>query len=198
MIDDRQKQTLASSSRPAEVRARGLLGACRTGSRTFRDELQSLRDSVLQRLESIEVMARRRLSAPTAESGRLEQSLKQKIEELERERSRLRGGLEEKESITRRLITELESDRQLLTEAWERLERERIDATVPGGDHTSPAHRIRPSERAAPAATPTPTPQSTAPTNVDSANPVSDSILRQFQTLCSDVRRTASSRCSPR
>ena len=98
MIDDRQKQTLASSPRPAEARARGPSGAGRAGSRTFRDDLQTLRDSVLQRLESIEVMARRRLSAPTAETSRLEQSLKQKIEELERERSRIRGGLEEKES----------------------------------------------------------------------------------------------------
>src|SRR3954447_9595814 len=137
MIDDRQKQILASSPRPPEAGARGPSGAGGAGSRTFRDDLQTLRDSVLQRLESIEVMARRRLSAPTAETGRLEQSLKQKIEELERERSRIRGGLEEKESTCRRLMTELESDRQLLTEAWERLERERIDTTVPAGDHTS-------------------------------------------------------------
>jgi hypothetical protein len=198
MFDDRQKQTIASSPRLAETRARGSSGAGRAGSRTLLDDLQTLRDSVLQRLESIEVMARRRLSAPTADTSRLEQSLKQKIEELERERSRLRGGLEEKESTCRRLMTELEGDRQLLTEAWERLERERIDATGPGGDHSSPAHRSTRSERAAPPAMPTPTPPPKAPTNVDSANPVSDSILRQFQTLCSDVRRTASSRCSPR
>jgi hypothetical protein len=198
MIDDSQKQTLVSGPRPVEARARGPSGTGRAGSTTFRDDLQTLRDSVLQRLESIEVLARRRLSAPTAETSRLEQSLKQKIEELEHEKSRLRGGLEEKETSCRRLMTELESDRQLLTEAWERLERERIDATVVGGDHTSPAHRARPSERAATPATPAPTPPPRAPTNTDSANPVSDSILRQFQTLCSDVRRTADSRCSTR
>jgi hypothetical protein len=198
MIDDRQKQTLVSGPRPAKVRARGPFGAGRAGSRALCDDLQDLRDSVLQRLESIEVMARRRLSGPTVETSRLEQSLKQKIEELEHERSRLRRGLEEKESACRRLITELENDRQLLTEAWERLERERIDTTVAGGDHNSPAHRSRPSERAAPPVTPTPTPPMKAPTNVDSSNPVSDSILRQFKTLCNDVRRTANSRCSPR
>jgi hypothetical protein len=193
MIDDRHKPTLASSPRPTEARACGPSGAGRAGSRTFRDDLETLRDSVLQRLESIEVMARR-LTAPTAESSRLEQSLKQKIEELERERNRVRGRLEEKESTCRRMLTELESDRQLLTEAWERLERERIDATAPGGDRTLPAPRPRPSERAAPSGNPAPATPSKSPTIVDSANPVSDSILRQFQTLCSDVRRTANSR----
>jgi hypothetical protein len=198
MIEDRQKQTLVSGPRPAEARVRGPFGAGRAGSRAFCDDLLTLRDSVLQRLESIEVMARRRLSGPTVETSRLEQSLKQKIEELEHERSRLRGGLEEKESACRRLITELENDRQLLTEAWERLERERIDATMAGGDHTSPARRSRQTERVAPPVTPTPTPPMKAPTNVDSANPVSDSILRQFKALCNDVRQTAHSRCSPR
>jgi hypothetical protein len=198
MIDDRQRHPLVSGSRPGEARARGPSETGRAGSRALYDDLQTLRDSVLQRLESIEVLARRRLSAPTAESSRLEQSLKQKIEELEHERSRLRGGLEEKESTYRRLMTELESDRQMLTEAWERLERERIDATATGGDHGSPAHRSRQSERAAVPVTPAPTSSATSATNVEAANPVTETILRQFQTLCSDVRRTADSRCSPR
>jgi hypothetical protein len=198
MIDDRQRQTSVSGPRPVEARTRGSLGADRAGSRAFCDDLQALRDCVLQRLDSIEGLARRRLGAPSAETIRLEQSLKQKIEELEHEKSRLRGGLEEKESTCRRLITELESDRQLLTEAWERLERERIDSTVAGSDHGSPAHRLRPSDRVVAPVSPTPTPPPKAATNVDSANPVSDTILRQFQTLCSDVRRTADSRCSTR
>jgi hypothetical protein len=198
MIDDRQRQTSGSGPRPVEARVSGPLGAGRAGSRALCDDLQTLRDCVLQRLDSIEGLARRRLGAPSAETIRLEQSLKQKIEELEHEKSRLRGGLEENESTCRRLMTELESDRQLLTEAWERLERERIDTTMAGGDQGSPAHRARQSDRVTAPVTPAPSPPPKAATNVDSANPVSDTILRQFQTLCNDVRRTADSRCSTR
>jgi hypothetical protein len=84
----------------------------------------------------------------------------------------------------------------LLAEAWERLERERIDAT--GAEHASAAHRSRATDRAAPHSSPAPPPQSKISTSVETANPVTETILRQFQTLCGDVRRTTNARCSPR
>jgi hypothetical protein len=157
--------------------------------------LEELRSCVLRRLESIEALARRWSGVPAAEIARLEQALEQRIDELELERSRSRAGGDGGESSGEHLLAQLENDRQLLTEAWERLERERID-TIGSGAGARPglqAHHPRPAEGLATHAPPAPRP--TAP--AETGNPVTESILRQFQTLCSDVRRTTDARCSP-
>jgi len=158
--------------------------------------LEELRTCVLRRLESIEALARRGSGLPSVEITRTEQMLRQRIEELELERSRSLADLISEDPSGKQLLTQLEKDRQLLAEAWERLERERIDA-IAAGSLARPAapahHHPHPAEglalHGAPAARPT-------AAAAETVNPVTESILRQFQTLCSDVRRTTDARCS--
>ena len=157
--------------------------------------LEELRSSVLRRLESIEALARRRSGVPSVEITRTEQMLRQRIDELELERSRSLSDLASEEPSDKQLLTQLENARKLLAEAWERLERERIDAIAAGSvaRPALPAHHPHPAEGLAMHGSPAPRLTATAET----ANPVAESILRQFQTLCSDVRRTTDARCSP-
>jgi hypothetical protein len=156
--------------------------------------LEELRSCVLRRLESIEALARHCSCVPSVEMARMEQMLRQRIDELELERGRDRSELVSEEPSGNQLLTQLENDRQLLAEAWERLERERIDAVMAGSvaKQALSAHHPRHADGHAMHALPTP--RSTVP--VETANPVAESILRQFQTLCSDVRRTTNARCS--
>jgi hypothetical protein len=156
--------------------------------------LEELRSCVLRRLESIEALARRCSGVPSVEIARTEQMLRQRIDELELERNRALSEPVSEEQSGNQLLTQLENDRQLLAEAWERLERERIDAVMAGSvaRHAPAAHHPHPAEGHATHSLPTPRPT----VAVDTANPVAESILRQFQSLCSDVRRTTNARCS--
>src|SRR5262245_13867055 len=115
-------------SRMIDTKARRSLPREGNNSTGLIDDLEELRDCVLRRLDSIEGLARRRAVTPAVETSRLEQSLRQRVEELESERGRLRAALERDESSVSQMLKQLESERQLLEEAWERLERERIDA----------------------------------------------------------------------
>ena len=159
-------------------------------------DLEELRSSVISRLLAIEDLARRRSSAPSAETSRLVQSLREKIEELELDRNRLRADVERGEGDWKRLQAQFENDRQLLAEAWERLERERIEAggnPATGAARQAPAaHRPRPPDDGP---THSLSPSRTAASG-ETGNPVAETILRQFQVLCSDVRRTTDARCS--
>jgi hypothetical protein len=95
-------------------------------------------------------------------------------------------------------IEKLENDRRLLAEAWERLERERIDGASTGGSHAlthshSHAHAHAPQrpavvvqQAAAPAFRPA--------VAVEANDVVAHAILKQFQALRSDVRKTAHGR----
>ncbi len=178
---------------------RGKQKATRTGLQALPsglvNNLEELRGCVLSRLESIEELARRCSSIPSIEVARTEQMLKQRIDELELERSRVSADLITQEPIDGQLLTQLENDRQLLVDAWERLERERIDALAAGSvaRPAQPAHHSHPVEGLPMHSSPAPRSAATA----EAANPVAESILRQFQTLCSDVRRTTDARCSP-
>jgi hypothetical protein len=158
--------------------------------------LEELRSCVLSRLDSIEELARRRSGAPSAEITRLKQALEQKTEELKLERSRLRAEVECEESSWKRSLAQLENDQQLLTEAWERLERERID-TIGAGSGARPAPPVHHPRLAEDAGAHRPPSPQTSPGR-ETGNPVAETILRQFQTLCSDVRRTTDARLSPR
>jgi len=156
--------------------------------------LEELRSCVLRRLESIEALARHCSGVPSVEITRTEQMLRQRIDELELERSRSLADLVSEDPSGKQLLTQLEKDRQLLAEAWERLERERIEAIAAGSvaRPAAPAHHPHPAEGLAMHGSPAPRPTAAAET----ANPVAESILRQFQMLCSDVRRTTDARCS--
>ena len=84
--------------------------------------LEELRSSILRRLESIEALARRCSGVPSVEITRTEQMLRQRIDELELERSRSLSDLASEDPSDKRLLTQLENDRKLLAEAWERLD----------------------------------------------------------------------------
>ena len=164
--------------------------------------LEELRNCILRRLESIEALARRCSGVPSVEITRTEQMLRQRIDELELERSRSLSDLASEDPSDKQLLTQLENDRKLLendrkllAEAWERLERKRIDAIAAGSvaRPALPARHPHPAEGLAVHGLPAQRPTATAET----ANPVAESILRQFQMLCSDVRRTTDARCSP-
>jgi hypothetical protein len=156
--------------------------------------LEELRSCVLRRLESIEALARHCSGVSSAEITRTEQMLRQRIEQLEQERSRSLADLVSEDPSGRQLLTQLEKDRQLLADAWERLECERIEAIAAGSlARPAAAHHPHPAEGHVVHAPPVPRPTAAAET----ANPVAESILRQFQTLCSEVRRTTDARCSP-
>jgi hypothetical protein len=155
-------------------------------------DLEEMRTTVLHRLSAIEELARHRLDAPAAEISRLEQALAQQIEELERERGRLRAHAEQDQASGRQVLVQLEDDRRLLAEAWEKLELERIDACSSRSPLAVQHPRSTDSAHAHAAATPR------VSVGSDPDNPVAETILRQFQTLCNDVRRTTEARCSAR
>ena len=161
-------------------------------------DLEELRACVAGRIASIEGLARDRAGAASAEIARLEQALKQRIEELEAERGRLRSGADQDQTNWKQSLGQLESDRQLLAEAWERLERERIE--IVGAGIAPGPQRTRPSEIGVAHGSPGPTaPVAARSTGMGEAgNPVAETILRQFQALSSDVRRTTEARYSTR
>src|SRR5208283_2795812 len=85
---------------------------------------------------------------PSVEITRTEQMLRQRIDELELERSRSLADPVSEDASGKQLLTQLEKDRQLLAEAWERLERERIEAIAAGSvaRPAVPAHHPHPAE----------------------------------------------------
>ncbi len=159
-------------------------------------DLQGLRQWVLERLDSLEAMARQR-PAPSPVAGEpadLERTLQQRLAELEEARRQLCAEAERQEQEWSASLSQLETDRRLLAEAWERLERQRIESL--GGSQPHPpsqAHGQSP-PRGAPATMPhtaVPAPARSVAVAADPNNPVAQAILRQFQTLCRDVRCNA-------
>jgi len=165
--------------------------------------LQRLRDRVLERLDSIETLARQRsASAPAAgERAALERALERKLAEIEETERRLRTQAERQEKEWIASLTQLEADRRLLAEAWERVERDRIAYA----NAAEPHHRSHAQGQGRQNGVPATLPHAgalvtarSAAADPDSNHPVAQVILRQFQTLCSDVRRNAEDRCDSR
>ncbi len=159
-------------------------------------ELEQFRGSVHMQLDALEQMARQRAVGDGADPASAEElvKLRRRVGELEAARERLESESLEWKAERQALLDRLEHDRKQLAEAWETLERERI---------MNPPQAARASEpaRAAPAPTPEPlaaTPPNNAPAAPGGRKPsgsdddvVAQEILRQFQTLRRDVRRTS-------
>jgi len=166
-------------------------------------DLEWMRELVLERLSSIETLALKRPAPAPAgrEITELEDSFKKKSDELEETRRRLHEQAEREKQDWNASLSQLEEDRRLLAEAWERVERERIDfPTAPRENPAAHSQGQNPQTRAS-----TGLPQSAASIPIrsagidsDPANPVTQAILRQFQTLCSDVRQSARGRRATR
>jgi hypothetical protein len=147
--------------------------------------LERLRDLVHQRLDRIEAMARERGDDPAHEPSQRELELRNRIAELEERQARIVAEARRMEQEWHAGMEKIEHDRRLLAEAWERLERERIDgvghpAEAPGPKPTHPSPSPSPSFR------PTVAPQSN--------DVVTHAVLKQFQALRSDVRKNANGR----
>jgi hypothetical protein len=163
------------------------------------EDLRWLRRRVVERLAAIEALARQRV-APSAEDGEIaarERILEQKAAELEEGRAQLHTEAKRQAKQWSEAMAQLDTDRRLLAEAWERLEQQRIEGLgTPDGTPTSHGHGHAPA-----GGTPTafvhgapPGPKTPARTDPEPVNPVAQTILRQFEPLCRDVRSNANSR----
>ena len=180
--------------RPGPARARSAPAAL------IRD-LQWLRQRVLERLDSLEAMVRQHAASPAnaREIATLERTLQQKLAELEEARSQLRADAERREKEWNASLTQLESDRRSLAEAWERVERQRIEGRGSSDGRPHPHAQGQGSPRGGPAALlhAALSPGRSAATDPEPNNPVARAILREFQTLSRDVRCNAEARRDP-
>jgi hypothetical protein len=163
----------------------------RVDASTLIQGLEQLRECFEHRLGRLEAAARERTVQPAADRSELEQMLQQRINEIEEAQLRLRAQAERRDQEWQSALEQLEGDRALLAESWERLERERLDGVA-----AAPAQAAgrRPAAE-----------RTTAPPvrhRPDPADPVDDhvahAILKQFQVLRNDVRRNARQRGSNR
>jgi len=166
-------------------------------------DLEWLREMVLERLSSIETLGRERAASalPAREIAALEDSFEKKSDELEEARCRLKDQAERDKQDWTASLAQLEDDRRLLAEAWERVEQERIDSLGAPQENLSLHSQGQNPQPAASTRLPhtgASIPIRSAGTGSDSYNPVAQAMLRQFQTLCSDVRQSAQGRHAAR
>lgn len=180
--------------------------------------LDTLRELVHLGLDDVEKQVRTQISQQSAilKSGpepvahsqnptEREQRLQKRVSELEQAQLNLRADVERWERDREDLLVQIEHDRRMLAEAWERLEYEQTHGQV---STTSPPDTRRPGQAPAPAhferqanpagAAPVSPDRNTAPRQAAPANQasptaqddsVAQAILRQFQSLQRDVRR---------
>ncbi len=137
--------------------------------------LEQIRAGVHRWIDRIEGRLDDRPRSPT-----VPHDLDRAARDLEKRREGLRAEADRRDREWADRLEALERDRQLLAEAWERLEREQVAPAAP-----------TPPVRAAPAPVPSPT---AAPSGYEQDSPVDRAILRQFEALRRDVRRTAEAR----
>src|SRR5262249_25950446 len=160
--------------------------------------LHRLREWVIERLSALETLARQRPEpAPMAgEIAELERALERKLADLKETEQRLSAQAERREKEWSASLIQLEADRRLLADAGERMERERIEYLgTQKRDHQPHAQSHGPG-RVGPGTLPQAAVVQTRSTATDSGanNPFAPEILRQFQSLCGDVRRSAGHR----
>jgi hypothetical protein len=167
-------------------------------------DLRRLRQRVAERLGALETLVRRREESPVVseELEALERTLRRGMAEVEEARRQLRDEVERRQEEWNASLAQLDADRRSLAEAWERVERERIEGLgATGGQAPSQAHaRLQGPPRGAPSATlraVATAPARSAATDHDSHNPVAQAVLREFQTLSRDVRSNAAARREP-
>lgn len=148
--------------------------------------LEQLRQHFHRHLDVIEAMARERALRGPGELRAREEQLQRRADELEQAELRMQAEAAQWEQERQAAIAQIDHDRRLLAEAWERVEREQVNAAVvPATERTRPASIAR-----QPAAWPVPLAGETG-----RDQPVAEEILRQFQSLRRDVRRAAAAGC---
>lgn len=172
------------------------------------ESLTGLRQRVLERLDELETLVQERpVSASASADEGQDELLERKQVALEEAENRLKAQAERQDKEWAALLNQLEADRRLLAEAWERIEQERIEAVGLPVDQAG-THALSRSlghghglQRRGTAPLSNPTGRAagrSTPSESDPYHAPGQEILRQFQTLCSDVRRTAAERREPR
>ena len=176
-----------------DARSRRAAGA-RPDADGMSAKLERLRDGLLKRLEGIEALAAEQAELLAQDSSERELVLRDRVAVLEAAHSRLLAESRRREQEWQEVLRQLETDRRLLAEAWERLEQVQIQyepraANQPDAADARPASASTGPPIVAQSASPRP------PAD-DPDDPVTRAILRQFQALSHDVRRNAKGRGS--
>ncbi|HEV3310470.1 MAG TPA: hypothetical protein VG815_08125 [Chloroflexota bacterium] len=162
-------------------------------------DLVRLRQLVLERLNLIETLARQHppFGPRERELAAMEEALKTRSDEVEATRRGLQEQAEREKRDWNASLSQLQDDRRLLAEAWERLEQARIETSSTRCDKPSfHSHGQKPPKAGS-------TGRSlngcsitlrSAGADSDAHDAVDQAILRQFQTLHNDVRRSARAR----
>ena len=148
--------------------------------------LERLREGLLQRLDVLEIIAAEQAALSGYSPTEREQFLRERTATLEASLSRLQAELKRRELEWEDKVHSLEHDRQLIAEAWQRLEAEQLEG---GSVGTAGSVTESPPEYQSPNG---PTPRPPAPD--ESNDHVAKAILKQFQALQRDVRRNAKGR----
>ncbi len=161
----------------------------RVDANTLIQGLEQVRECFEQGLGRLEAAARERTEQPVANRSELEQTLERRINEYEEAQLRVRAQAERHEHEWRDALEQLEGDRALLAQSWERLERERIEGVAAASPQAAGRRPV--AERS----TNVPVRRRSEP--IDAADDhVAHAILKQFQVLRNDVRRNAKKRGS--
>jgi hypothetical protein len=143
--------------------------------------LERLRECFERRLGQLEAAVRERATRPIPVVTQLERELQRRINEYEEAQRRLRSQADRQEQGYREALEQVEGDRKLLAEAWEQLERERIEAMSAAPVQGRSSASVR-SESA-------PRPRTEMAESAHDG--ISHAILQQFHALRDDVRRNA-------
>ena len=148
--------------------------------------LARLRDALDRGLDRIEAIALEQAASLQQDAPDRERALREQVEVMGATVARLQAEATRREQQWQAGLQQLESDRRLIADAWERLEQAQVDAP-----QRSNADAERPAT-APPPAPAEPVPRQSADETAD--DPVTRAILRQFQALQGDVRRNARGR----
>jgi hypothetical protein len=179
-------KTAPASSDSGDSRPRR--GARRADPPEFSQVLDRLRESLLHRLERVEAIAAEQDALLKQDSSEREQALRERVALLEATQSRLLAEAKRREQEWQSVMSDLDSDRRLLAEAWDNIERERIAGPANPTSRPAAGHEVPL------AALPEPTEPARPRPPGDPDDHVTQSILWQFRTLKSDVRRNAKRR----
>jgi hypothetical protein len=174
---------------PSENRdARPRRAQARSEGEPLAQVLERLRDGLLERLERVEALAAEQTAMLDADSSDRERALRERLSVLEAAHARVVAEARRREQEWQEVVQQLQTDRALLAEAWERVEQIQIQYEPRADPVPQPATVAAPGP---------PQPQvpvvaavARAPAD-DGDDPVTRAILRQFQALSQDVRRNS-------
>jgi hypothetical protein len=183
-----KRTPVPASGEPTAPRQRR--GGARPDPAALCEGLDRLRDALLQRLDRIEALAAEQAALLDRDPSERERALRERVALLEASQARLQAEVKRREQEWQAVLQEVEDDRRLLAEAWERVERERVEA--PHGDSAiAPPRAAAPTAHAAVAAPAAAVAAHRPPPGDPASDSVTRAILWQFQALKNDVRRNA-------